>query len=157
MGTWLSVTCIRPNFRALHWPNMPRSGPTKRWNMMPGNVPGQASVITQRWSGRTRVRSVAGSSPVRCQMSKAAAVEQTFWCAATTRRATVRRADQAIYQIIALQSKLLLKIAFEPTVEPEAPTVAIPITFSNPKTFSLCSKSYKWEYKFAGNWWEYGF
>src|SRR2546426_11407521 len=119
--------------------------------MMPGNVPGQASVIIQRWSGRARARSVAGSSLVRCQMSSAAAVERTFWCAATARGATLGSRHQAIYRIIALQSKLLLKIAIEPTVEPKAPTVAIPIAFSNPKPL-VCVVNPKWEYKFAGNW-----
>ena len=37
-----------------------------------GQRSGQVSVITQRWSGMTRVRSVAGSP---------AAVKRTFWCA----------------------------------------------------------------------------
>src|SRR3989442_7334936 len=47
----------------------PRSTLFPYTTLFRSNVPGQASVITQRWSGRARVRSVAGSSPVRCQMS----------------------------------------------------------------------------------------
>ena len=73
--------------------------------MMPGNVPGLGigHYTAMVWKNTREVGCgfVAGAVPDEL----AAAVERTFWCAATTRRATLGASQQAIYQIIALQSK----------------------------------------------------
>ena len=67
----------------------------KDWNG--GRVPpGKCAVITRRWSGETRKRSVA-------RPPKVVVMHSVFWCAATARRATtrgrsrIRRAASSIY------------------------------------------------------------